>query len=129
MTQIDDILDRLKGQQPELDNPDEMLESIMANLPDREEQGERREEQGSAKPHLMLRVLRTITSVAAILLIGLFIYVNQPVKTEAPRAHAYTTDFPRSSTLENMYTRYLEASQPKPISYTQLKMMMHENYN
>lgn len=39
MTQIDDILDRLKGQQPELENPDEMLESIMANLPDREEQG------------------------------------------------------------------------------------------
>jgi translation initiation factor IF-2 len=53
----------------------------------------------------------------------------EPVKTEAPRAHAYTTDFPRSSTLENMYTRYLEASQPKPISYTQLKMMMYENYN
>ncbi len=129
MTQIDDILDRLKGQQPELENPDEMLESIMANLPDREGQETRSEEPESAKPHLILRVLRTVTSAAAILLIGLFIYVNQPVTTEAPRAHAYTTDFPRSSTLENMYTRYLEASQPKPISYTQLKMMMYENYN
>ena len=129
MTQIDDILDRLKGQQPELENPDEMLESIMANLPDREVHGTRSEEPESDTPHLVLRMLRTITSAAAILLIGLFIYVNQPTKTEAPRAHAYTTDFPRSSTLENMYTRYLEASQPKPISYTQLKMMMYENYN
>lgn len=129
MTQIDDILDRLKGQQPELENPDEMLESIMANLPDREVHGTRSEEPESDTPHLVLRMLRTITSAAAILLIGLFIYVNQPVKTEAPHAHAYTTDFPRSSTLENMYTRYLEASQPKPISYTQLKMMMYENCN
>lgn len=129
MTQIDDILDRLKGQQPELENPDEMLESIMANLPDREGQETRSEEPESAKPHLILRVLRTVTSAAAILLIGLFIYVNQPTKTEAPRAHAYTTDFPRSSTLENIYTRSLQTSQPKPISYTQLKMMMYENYN
>ena len=129
MTQIDDILDRLKGQQPELENPDAMLESIMANLPDREGQETRSEEPKSAKPHLILRVLRTVTSAAAILLIGLFIYVNQPTKTEAPRAHAYTTDFPQSSTLENIYTRSLQANQPKPISYTQLKMMMYENYN
>ena len=129
MTQIDDILDRLKGQQPELENPDEMLESIMANLPDREVHGTRSEEPESDTPHLVLRMLRTITSAAAILLIGLFIYVNQPVKTEAPRTYDYTTDLPHSSTLENMYTRYLEASQPKPISYTQLKMMMYENYN
>lgn len=125
MTQIDDILDRLKGQQPELENPDEMLESIMASLPDREGQETRSEESESAKPHLTLRVLRTITSAAAILLIGLFIYVNQPVKTEAPRTYDYTTDLPHSSTLENMYTRYLQASQPKPISYTQIKRMLY----
>ena len=125
MTQIDDILDRLKGQQPELENPDEMLESIMANLPDREGQETRGEEPESTKPHLILRVLRTITSAAAILLIGLFIYVNQPVKTEAPRAYAYPTDFPHSSTLEIVYTRCLQASQPKPISYTQLKRMLY----
>ena len=125
MTQIDDILDRLKGQQPELENPDEMLESIMASLPDREGLETRSEESESAKPHLILRVLRTITSAAAILLIGLFIYVNQPVKTEAPRTYDYTTDLPHSSTLENMYTRYLQASQPKPISYTQIKRMLY----
>ena len=129
MTQIDDILDRLKGQQLELENPDELLESIMSNLPDRDEMGKGSEETETASPHLVLRVLRTITSAAAILLIGLFIYVNQPTKTEAPRAHAYTTDFPQSSTLENIYTRSLQANQPKPISYTQLKMMMYENYN
>ena len=56
MTQIDDILDRLKGQQPELENPDEMLESIMANLPDREVHGTRSEEPESDTPHLVLRI-------------------------------------------------------------------------
>ena len=121
MTQIDDILDRLQGQIPTLDNPDEMVENIMASLPDREDDLPKK----ATKQHAILIVLRTITSAAAILLIGLFIYVNQPVKTEAQNAYAYTTDFPHSSTLENMYTRHLQASQPKPISYTQIKRMCY----
>lgn len=121
MTQIDDILDRLQGQMPTLDNPDEMVENIMASLPDREDDLPKQ----ATKQHAILIVLRTITSAAAILLIGLFIYVNQPVKTEAQNAYAYTTDHPHSSTLENMYTRYLQASQTKPISYTQIKRMLY----
>ena len=121
MTQIDDILDRLQGQMPTLDNPDEMVENIMANLSDREDDLPKQ----ATKQHAILIVLRTITSAAAILLIGLFIYVNQPVKTEAQNAYAYTTDHPHSSTLENMYTRHLQASQPKPISYNQIKRMLY----
>lgn len=121
MTQVDEIFNRLQGQMPMLENPDEMVENIMANLPDREDDLPKKDE----KQHAVLVVLRTITSAAAILLIGLFVYVNQPVKTEAQNAYAYTTDFPRSSTLENMYTRYLQASQPKPISYNQIKRMCY----
>jgi hypothetical protein len=121
MTQVDEIFNRLQGQMPMLENPDEMVENIMANLPDREDNLPKKE----AKQHAILVVLRTITSVAAILLIGLFVYVNQPVKTEAQNAYAYTTDFPHSSTLEIMYTRHLQASQPKPISYTQIKRMCY----
>ncbi len=121
MTQIDDLFNRLQGQMPILENSDEMVENIMESLPDRVDDRPQRE----TKQHALLIVLRTITSTAAILLIGLFIYVNQPVKTEAQNAHAYTTDFPHSSTLENMYTRHLLASQPKPISYTQLKRMLY----
>jgi hypothetical protein len=121
MTQVDEIFNRLQGQMPMLENPDEMVESIMANLPDREDDLPKKD----AKQHTILVVLRTITSAAAILLIGLFVYVNQPVKTEAQNAYAYTTDFPHSSTLEIMYTRHLQASQPKPISYTQIKRMCY----
>lgn len=121
MTQMDDILERLKGQQPMLENPDEMVENIMSHLPDREDDLPKKE----TKQHAILVALRTITSAAAILLIGLFVYVNQPVKTEAQNAYAYTADFPHSSTLEQMYTRCLQASQPKPISYTQIKRMLY----
>ena len=121
MTQVDEIFNRLQGQMPMLENPDEMVESIMTNLPDREDDLPKKD----AKQHTILVVLRTITSAAAILLIGLFVYVNHPVKTEAQNAYAYTTDFPHSSTLEIMYTRHLQASQPKPISYTQIKRMCY----
>ena len=119
---MDELFNRLEGQMPVLDNPDEMVDSIMESLPDR---GNELEQQAPDR-HAFLIALRTITSAAAILLIGLFIYVNQPVKTEAQNAYAYTTtDFPHSSTLENMYTRHLQASQPKPISYTQIKRMCY----
>ena len=123
MTQIDDLFNRLQGQMPPLENPDEMEESIMESLPDRVDD----HPQKDTKQHAILIALRTITSAAAVLLIGLFIYVNQPVKTEAQNAYAYTTDFPHSSTLENMYTRHLQASQPKPISYNQIKRMLYAN--
>ena len=58
MTQMDDILERLKGQQPMLENPDEMVDSIMANLPDREEQGTGSEVQEDRKGHAFLTALR-----------------------------------------------------------------------
>ena len=113
MTQIDDLFNRLQGQMPILENSDEMVENIMESLPDRVDDRPQRE----TKQHALLIVLRTITSTAAILLIGLFIYVNQPVKTEAQNAHAYTTDFPHSSTLENMYTRHLQVSQNQLVTH------------
>ncbi|MBO4673812.1 MAG: hypothetical protein J5616_05635 [Bacteroidaceae bacterium] len=126
MTQIDDILDRLQGQMPTLDNPEEMVDTIMASLPDvKTVDIQAHALDAQKKPSAMLIALRTITSAAAILLIGLFFYVNQPMKTEAQNAYAYTTDFPRRSTLENMYTRYTQANQPKPISYTQIKRMLY----
>ena len=118
---MDELFNRLEGQMPVLDNPDEMVDSIMESLPDR---GNELEQQAPDR-HAFLIALRTITSAAAILLIGLFIYVSLPVKTEATNAYAYTKDFPHSSTLEIMYTRHLQASQPKPISYTQLKRMLY----
>ncbi len=121
MAQIDELFNRLQRQMPTLENPDEMVDSIMESLPDRKDDLS----QKASKQHAILVALRTITSVAAMLLIGLFVYVNQPVKTEAQNAYTHTIDFPHGGTLENMYTRHLQASQPKTISYTQIKRMLY----
>lgn len=126
MTQMDDILERLKGQQPMLENPDEMVDSIMANLPDREEQGTGSEVQEDRKGHAFLTALRIITSAAAILLIGLFIYVNQPIQMTPESANTYRNYVPQGNTLENLYTRSLQKSQSNLISYTQFKQMLYE---
>ncbi|MBR1667788.1 MAG: hypothetical protein IJ693_05835 [Bacteroidaceae bacterium] len=121
MTQIDNILNRLQGQQPVIDRPDELTDQIMGSLAEKDAHSIGEIRRGNA----FLIALRIISSAAAILLIGLFIYVNQPVKTEAQNAYAHKIDFSHSSVLENMYTRYLQASQPKPISYTQVKRMLY----
>lgn len=121
MNKIDDMLDRLQGQMPELDNPDEMLENIMQNLPDREMSLPERE----SKPQLWLMALRVITSAAAIWLIGLFAYVNWPQDSAIQNVNAYITDFPQGSTIENVYTRCMRKGQTKSISYTQLKQMIY----
>ena len=123
---MDDILERLKGQQPMLENPDEMVDSIMANLPDREVQNAESEERKDRKVPTFLIALRFITSAAAILLIGLFIYVNQPIQKASQQANTYRTDLVQGNTLENLYTRSLQKSQPKSISYTQFKQMLYE---
>ena len=73
MTHIDDILEKLKGQQPMLENPDEMVENIMACLPDMEEHGasckgqETRSEgkETAPKQSAILIALRIITSAVA----------------------------------------------------------------
>ncbi|MBQ6751561.1 MAG: hypothetical protein IJR02_12460 [Bacteroidaceae bacterium] len=126
MTQMDDILERLKGQQPMLENPDKMVDNIMANLPDREVQSAESEEIEDRKVPTFLIALRFITSAAAILLIGLFIYVNQPIQKASQQANTYRTDLVQGNTLENLYTRSLQKSQPKSISYTQFKQMLYE---
>lgn len=121
MNKIDDMLDRLQGQMPELDNPDEMLENIMQNLPDREMSLPERE----SKPQVWLVALRVITSAAAIWLIGLFAYVNWPQESAIQNVNAYITDFPQGSTIGNVYTRCMRKSQTKSVSYTQLKQMIY----
>ena len=126
MTQVDEIFNRLQGQMPMLENPDEMVDNIMANLPDREVQDAESEDREDRKAHTLLIALRFITSAAAMLLIGLFIYVNLPTEMASQQANTYRTDLVQGNTLENLYTRSLQKSQSKSISYTQFKQMLYE---
>ena len=127
MDKIDDILERLSAQQPELDNPVELTDRIMANLPDRGE-GPRQQEETARHNNRFVTALRIVSSVAAAWLIGLFLYVNKPVperqkeKSEAP--HCYTNALPAGSTLKDVYTS--RRQQDKLVSYTQLRTKYYE---
>ncbi len=127
MDKIDDILERLSAQQPELDNPIELTDRIMANLPDRGE-GPRQQEETARLTYRFVTALRIVSSIAAAWLIGLFLYVNRPVhepqkeKSEVP--HYYTNALPAGSTLKDVYTS--RRQQDKLISYTQLRTKYYE---
>lgn len=84
MNKTDEILERLKGQQPVIDDSDDLTERIMSSLPDREVPRHDRR-------NLVGRTLLYISSIAAVLLVGFFLYQNrpkeQPVVTQQIETH------------------------------------------
>lgn len=69
--------------------------------------------------------LRYISSIAAVLLVGLFLYQQLPTDNTNEVPHYYTSDFSAGSTLRNVYTG--RRHQEKHLSYTQFKTMLYEN--
>ena len=87
-------------------------------------------EQRKQKPSAILRAIRIISTVAAIYLVGLFFYQQMPetnsVKEKNEVPHYYTQDLSRGSTLMDVYTSRLRASQKRTITYNQLKTLNYE---
>ena len=126
MDKIDDILERLSAQQPDIDNPSELTDRILANLPERREAPHRQEETTS-QTYRFLTLLRVVFSIAAIWLVGLFLYVNKPVSVTQRKmdvVHYYTNTLPAGSTLKDVYTS--RRQKDKQISYTQLRTKYYE---
>ena len=123
MNKTEDILNRLQGLQPVIDNPDELTERIMESLPDIEE--------SNGKGMAVIKVLRIISSIAAVWLIGLFIHYHAPM---TPFPHQsdninpyYTSNLSSGNTLKNVYTGALRQKDSKQLSYTHLRKMLYEN--
>ena len=74
MNKIDDILERLQGQMPQVPEPDRLTYSIMEAI-------SKTGHKVVAIP-LWIRVVRYASSAAAIILIALFIGLNNQKKTE-----------------------------------------------
>ncbi len=85
--------------------------------------------QRKQKPSAIIIALRTISSIAAIMLIGLFFYQQSSASVpnipsnEVP--HYYTSNLTAGSTLKDVYTSRQQRDQF--ISYTQLRQMRYEN--
>ena len=126
MDKIDDILERLSAQQPDSDNPSELTDRILANLPERREAPHRQEE-ATSQTYRFLTLLRVVSSIAAIWLVGLFLYVNKTVSVTQRKmdvVHYYTNTLPTGSTLKDVYTS--SRQKDKRISYTQLRTKYYE---
>ena len=126
MDKIDDILERLSAQQPDIDNPSELTDCILANLPERREAPHRQEE-ATSQTYRFLTLLRVVSSIAVIWLVGLFLFVNKPVSVTQRKmdvVHYYTNTLPAGSTLKDVYTS--RRQKDKRISYTQLRTKYYE---
>ncbi|MBP5419435.1 MAG: hypothetical protein J6Y72_06460 [Bacteroidales bacterium] len=145
MNNADEIIERFSRQQPTLDNPDSLTDSIMRSLPDRRPR--------TAKLSPFLLVLRVASSVAAMWFIGLYIFINMPNES-LPQEVTYVRNSTESADLQlcgtikmmfaNFQTigtqnkdgqrssitlmKFANRTENQLIpSYTQLKMLRHEN--
>jgi len=122
MNNINEILERLKGAQPEIDNPDELTDLIMSALPDRNATPENHSNSGR-----IIKFVRWALSAAAALLIGLFLYIND-IDGDTPAStqnNYHLKGFSYGDYLKNVYTnRHNKAS----INYLQLKKLNYENH-
>lgn len=89
-------------------------------------------EQRKEKPSAILIALRTITSIAAIYLVGLFFWLQQTPETKTETAYNQGKPTPPTSyctegTPREILTCYLEHRQAQPDTYQQLKKMTYEN--
>ena len=125
MNNIDDILDRLQSaKQPALDCPEELTDMIMDSL-----------DSPPALPVLeggesyILPLIRTALSLAAMWIIGFFIYlqfdVAVPVAQESQSSQKGAGS--EASTLKEVYKDRLCQDCKKTIRYTQIRSKLYEN--
>lgn len=121
MSKTDELLERLRTQQPVLSDPDELTAHILDNLPPQEILPK-------CEPVAML-VLRVVSTLAAVWLVGLFLYVNMPTISAPQTAnevpHYHNSTLSQGGTLEAVYQRHQR--QDKQISYNQIRKMLYEN--
>ena len=122
MNKTEILLERLRCQQPEISNPDELTERIMESLPD--------VGRNNRLSINILRAVRIVSSVAAAWFIGLFICVSNPStpqrQTNVEIHQKYGLS--RGEMLRKTYAGLKQKSQTKQLSYTQLKKMYYENH-
>ena len=88
----------------------------------------------TAKTHTPVWVvlLRTVTTMAAVFLVGLFFAVRDgssevPQQTMATNQTEHTPDFCEGSTPRELYVCYLERKREQSKTYRSLKRMIYEN--
>lgn len=133
MNKTEYILEKLKAvEQPVIDNSDALTDVIMSNLPEQEAP----HEAPASKPQATLTVLRIISSVAAIYLVGLFFWLQTEPTTKIETAYNNKVEQTQSSSQPPYCTEgtpreilmcYMERREAQPHIYQQLKQKSYEN--
>ena len=124
MKNIDEIMERLQAaEQPVIDHADELTERIMKGLtpvPSSVREG---------RTVSFLPLIRTVLSLAALWIIGFFIYLQFDVAApiEAKDSLPFGGGREGASTLREVYKHRLCQDCKNTISYTQLRSKLYEN--
>ena len=128
MNKTDDILQKLSDlEQPAIDNPDALTDLIMSSLP--EQAGSPRPSGAGLAPGAILIAMRAISSIAAILLVGLFFVVNdeKPVAPVAVHQSQDAPSFCEGSTPGEIYTCYMQRKREHSGTYSLIKKRIYES--
>lgn len=146
MNKYDEIINSLQGKQPNVANEEEFTDMIMDSLPDFDTMNneELTEETPSniipmaRKNSSIIIALRTIASIAAMYLVGLFIWLNtdtdtpEEAKTYMLSERIETTNYKLSvdenSTPAELYMCYIESRKTKENSISKLRKLINEQY-
>ncbi|MDO4959356.1 MAG: hypothetical protein Q4E68_08920 [Prevotellaceae bacterium] len=146
MNKYDEIINSLQGKQPNVANEEEFTDMIMDSLPDfdtmnNEELTEKTPSNiipMARKNSSIIIALRTIASIAAMYLVGLFIWFNadtdtpEEAKTYMLSERIETTNYKLSvdenSTPAELYMCYIESRKTKENSISKLRKLINEQY-
>lgn len=76
-----------------------------------------------------LNAVSIISTIAAVLVVAFLISQQKPASAEREQAYTYyhIANLPKSSTLEQVYTRHPGQKESKQLSYKHLKRMIYES--
>jgi len=133
MNRTDDILEKLKNmQQPEIDNPEELTERIMSRIgplpasPEGESLTPVPSPVREGRSINFLPIVRTILSLAAMWIVGFFLYLQYEAYPRGGMEGAPVVASEGASTLREVYKYRLCQDCKKTISYTQIKSKLYE---
>ena len=119
MNKTDEILEKLRHvQQPEIDLTDQIMGSL----------GPASSSVREGRSINFLPIVRAVLSVAAVWIVGFFLYLQYDVAAPTAKAHLVALEQGRGgATLREVYKSRLCQDCKKSISYTQFKTMLYEN--
>ena len=118
MNKTDDILEKLKNvEKPQIDLTEEIMNNPLLTSP-----------RGGREASRTLFFVRVVLSMAAMWIVGFFIYLQYDVATPSEANNSSSFGGGREgATLREVYKYRLCQECQKTISYTQIRTMLYEN--